>query len=92
MSFTLSAYICLFVILLAYWFGVLPEASLNDYDRLLIRRPAARSKHLFDAATEGVLTFADSQLLQGIAILVAAFAILDKLTVYHWQIIVYLAW
>ena len=46
----------------------------------------------FQALAEGVLAFSDTQVIQGIAILVAAFVNITELTVYDWQIVVYLAW
>lgn len=38
------------------------------------------------------MAFSDSQILQGVAVLVAGFANVGSLTVYHWQLIVYMAW
>ena len=76
----------------AYAFGLLPDTLLNDYDRLFMRRSVAKSKRFYQGLEKGILAFADTQLLQGIAILIAGFTSVDELTVYHWQIVIYLAW
>lgn len=92
-SFIISAYVCLFVAVFCYIVGLLPNNLLNDYDRLFCQAKSKPSLHRwFRALAEGVLTFSDSQVLQGVAILTAGFANMNVLTVYDWQILVYLAW
>ena len=71
---------------------LLPAALLNDYDRLFIRARPAISTKWFRALSEGVMGYSDAQIVQGIAVLVAGFANMGTLTVYHWQLIVYMAW
>ena len=46
----------------------------------------------FEAQRGGVMAFSDSQILQGIAILIAGFTKIRGLTVYHWQFVCYMAW
>ncbi|KAL9056655.1 MAG: hypothetical protein Q9162_002826 [Coniocarpon cinnabarinum] len=90
-SFVVSAYMSLAVALFCYP-RLLPASLLNDYDRLFMRTRAEGQERWFKALREGILVFSDSQIIQGIGILVAGFANVKTLTVYHWQLVVYMAW
>ena len=92
LSFILSAYICLVIAIVCYVHGMLPDALLSDYDREFIHLRSRAKGHWFKAFTSGMMGFSDSQILQGIAILIAGFANVRTLTVYHWQLVVYMAW
>ena len=94
-SFIVSAYVTLACAIFCYTFNLLPKHVLNTYDTKFAKRsenphPVARA--FFDTLAKGVLAASDTQILQGIAILVSAFINYESLTVFDWQIIVYLAW
>lgn len=92
LSFIISAHLCLPPVVVCYLRSLLPNALLNDYDRQFVRLHSRAQEHWFEALSKGILNFSDSQTLQGTAILTAAFVNIKTLAVYHWQIVIYMAW
>ena len=93
-SFILSAYIVCAMAIICYVFNLLPPYLLNDYDRNFVKRAAYPHDLItfYEACADGMLAFSDTQVLQGNAILISAFANVGEMTVYDWTIIVFLAW
>lgn len=97
-GFTASAYLTLLLVLIHYAIGCVQEQDLNILDeRLLgtIRRMAhfAPSPEWKKPLGKAVLMFSDQQIVTGIALLSSGYSQLSSgLDVYHWQILVYLAW
>ena len=81
--------------LVAYIRCWLPSSLLGRADELFFKR--SRGKHQVcpwwqKAANNIVLAYADQQIITGIAILTAGFIKMHTLSVYHLQVIIYLAW
>ena len=88
---------CLGTAVFCYFANLLPPNLLNDYDSGFLNRQIHDRKDYewnrwFRALADGMLAFVDMQVLQGIAILLAAFINVGSLSVYDWQIVVYLSW
>lgn len=77
---------------MAYWIGLIPPELLRNYDILFSKRKSRVSERWTEALQKAVLVFSDQQIITGIAILVAGFAGWEHISVYHWQVVVYLAW
>ena len=94
----ITAYSTLILILLYYAFGFLSPLQLNVIDhgvlsfvrqKLKLRAPDDWERPM----RQGIMMFSDQQLVKGIAILGSAYSQLGAgIFLYHWQIIVYLAW
>lgn len=85
----------LLLALAAYSGGFLPGHYLRRTDRLIIHANSRNEDSRWREVIEGVtLSLSDQQLVTGIAILVAGYYDMmnNDMAVYHWQIIVYLAW
>ncbi|KAF2162916.1 hypothetical protein M409DRAFT_68893 [Zasmidium cellare ATCC 36951] len=95
-AFIFSACITLVATLGAYAFGMVDEGLLRPVDRLVLRAPSRAAKHvaIHVALRKAILALSDQQIVTGIAILAAGFngLRLGNITVYHFQIIIYLAW
>lgn len=81
--------------LIAYLLKWLPKELLGQADAFAFRRPAhERPKPSWwqKAADQMILTFADQQIVTGIAMLAAGYIKIQTLTVYHQEVIIYLAW
>lgn len=88
-----SAHIVYTITLVFYVFGFLPAGLLNVYDRQFMKVPMSPLKiGFFRALANTVLPLSDTQILQGIAVLVAAFINIGSMSVYDWQMVIYLAW
>lgn len=96
LAFILSAYITLAVVLISYFTGLIEDELLNDVDRRTFRiRPYRGARPMiFAALRKSVLIYGDQQIVTGIAIMAAGFeGIRDgEISVYHYQIVLYLAW
>lgn len=95
LSFIITAFLVLLVAITAYVGGFLPGHYLRRADRLVLhansRNEDSRWRDIFESVT---LSFSDQQLVTGLAILVAGYYEMfnNNLSVYHWNIVVYLAW
>ncbi|KAI9726498.1 MAG: hypothetical protein M1828_001320 [Chrysothrix sp. TS-e1954] len=97
-SFVLSAYVVLCAAIFCWIFNLLPINVLSAYDTQFCKRKVFHGERqkaydaFFRTLAVGVLAFSDTQILQGIAILVAAFVNVKTLSVFDWQIVCYLGW
>lgn len=95
-AFIFSAGATLAATLLAYSTGYVDDGLLRPVDTLVLRVPAHAKTRLAVHITlrKAVLALSDQQIVTGIAILAAGFNGLRQgsISVYHFQIVVYLAW
>ena len=81
--------------LIAYLCRWLSPSLLGQVDKFIFRRPAReRSSPQWwqNAVHQSILAYADIQIVTGVGILVAAFSTMSTLSVYHYQVAMYLAW
>lgn len=94
-SFLITAFLVLLIAITAYFGGFLPSGHLRRVDRKLLnansRNEGSRWREILESVT---LSFSDQQLVTGLAILVAGYyeMLNDNLSVYHWNVVIYLAW
>ncbi|CZT23422.1 uncharacterized protein RCC_09136 [Ramularia collo-cygni] len=95
-AFTFSAGVTLISVIVAYATGLVDDGLLRPMDRLVFRVPSRAEKHptMHLALRKFILALSDQQIVTGIAILGAGFQGLrtGHVSVYHFQIIIYLAW
>jgi hypothetical protein len=95
LSFIATAYLVLLLAVIAYFKGFLPGQYLRRTDRLVLhansRNENSRWREIFESVT---LSLSDQQLVTGLAILIAGYyeMLNNDLSVYHWNIVVNLAW
>ena len=94
-----TAYFTVALIILLYFLDYFEAPYLNKIDRGLatyVRRKLRLTRTDVWAPTirKGIMMISDQQLITGMAILAGAYSQLHcgKISAYHWQIIVYLAW
>ena len=98
LAFTLSAYLSFALVLAAYTTGFVHPSLLNAVDRDIFHirayNPQTRSPVIHTALSKAILAMGDQQIVTGIAILGAGFQGLraGSISVYHYQIVLYLAW
>ena len=92
MSFLASAGFVLLAAMLSYRMGLIHESLLNIADREAYKARSTGSERWRAALEKFVLVFSDQQIVTGIAMLIAGFAQWNTIDVYHWQVVVYLAW
>ena len=85
------------IVVFHYLLRCVPEEFLNGVDQGVLnffgKKFRTTSWPWEPALAKAVLIFSDQQLVTGLAILVSGFTQLRRgISVYHWQIIVYLAW
>src|SRR5450756_2077760 len=101
-AFVASAYVTLIPFIV---YNLLDrQQTASPVDQVIVRRVSNLWKFFFDrdmkpseqwinAIEDAILMFSDQQLVTGIGILVSGYTQLHcSLSIYHWQIIVYLAW
>ena len=79
----------------AYFCRWLPSSLLGQVDEFIFRRPARDwnpPPRWRNAVNQSILAYADVQMATGIGILIAAFSTISDLSVYHYQVAIYLAW
>ena len=79
----------------AYFCRWLPSSLLGQVDEFIFRRPARHwdsPPPWQNAVKQSILAYADMQLATGVGILIAAFSTISELSVYHYQVAIYLAW
>ena len=98
-SFTLTAYITLFTVVIYYLAGFVPSEFTNRIDEGFleffwrITRVKKPSLSWEPTLRQAVLSYSDQQIITGIAVLASGYGQLScGLSTYHWQIVVYLAW
>lgn len=95
LAFFVTACAAVLLSLAAYIGGFLPSHYLRRVDRRIFRANS-RNQHSRwrDIIEQVMLSVSDQQLVTGLAILVAGYYEMmnNNLSVYHWQIVVYLAW
>lgn len=95
-AFIASAYLTLFAILGAYFFGLVDSGLLGPVDRLIMGIPSRAQRHPRAHVTlrKAIMATSDQQIVTGIAILAAGFQGLrtGHMSVYHFQVVIYLAW
>jgi hypothetical protein len=95
-AFLLSAYLTFFAVLVAFAQGFVNEGLLRAADVTIWDAPSQvqRRPRMHKALRPFVLTISDQQIITGIAILGAGFQglRLGTISVYHFQIVIYLAW
>lgn len=90
-----TAFLVLLLAMIAYVGGFLPGHYLRRTDRFVLhansRNQDTRWREVIEIVT---LNLSDQQLVTGLAILIAGYyeALTNGLSVYHWNIVVYLAW
>ncbi len=93
-----TAYLTFSIVGIYYFIGYVPEEFLNCIDRGIIntlwRRTRSKPAKSWEPTLRAaVLMFSDQQIVTGIALLSSGYAQLShRLSVYHWQMIIYLAW
>lgn len=98
MAFVTSAYITFTVITAAYIGGYVDGPLLNEIDRKIFHiRPYHQgydSSRAYKCIRHVVVVLSDQQIVTGIAIMAAGFRGLQSkdISVYHFQIVLYLAW
>jgi hypothetical protein len=101
-AFVASAYLTLIMVIIYYLLD--RQKTDSPVDQAVVKGAATIWKFLFnqdqkpseqwiDAIEDAILTFSDQQLVTGIGMLVSGYTQLHcSLSLYHWQIVVYLAW
>jgi hypothetical protein len=95
LSFLITAFLVLLLAITAYVGGFLPCHYLRRADRLALHANSRNEDSRWREVLEGViLSYSDQQLVTGLAILVAGYYEMfnNNLSLYHWNIVVYLAW
>lgn len=96
LAFLISAYVSFTAILGAYISGMVEPELLASVDSRIMRIRSRVEKHprIHRVLRQTVLAFSDQQIVTGIAIMIAGFVGLHKgdISVYHYQIVLYLAW
>ncbi|KAI1841816.1 hypothetical protein JX266_011993 [Neoarthrinium moseri] len=98
LAFILSAYITFFMVLVVYLGGLVDSTLLRPVDRQIFHiqpySPSRRRPQLHASVRKAVLALSDQQIVTGIAIMGAGFQGLrtGSISVYHFQIVLYLAW
>ncbi|KAL8776345.1 MAG: hypothetical protein Q9213_008306 [Squamulea squamosa] len=88
----------LFIVCIYYRLGLVPEEFMNTIDKGVVATLRSRSrgrpaKFWEPTLRTAILMYSDQQIVTGLAILACGYAQLRcRLSEYHWQIIVYLAW
>jgi hypothetical protein len=95
LSFLITAFLVLLLAITAYVGGFLPGHYLRRVDRLALRANSRNEDSRWREVLEGViLSYSDQQLVTGLSILVAGYYEMfnNNLSLYHWNVVVYLAW
>lgn len=99
LGFVLPAYTAAFLLIIFYVFGFLPRSMLNAADLECFRaRPRNIDTKWHRGLEKMTIAVANQSIIPGIDVLLAGFASLvpsanrGGTSVYHWQIVIYLAW
>ena len=92
LAFVLTAYITFSLVVIGYGFGCIPDESLGTLDRRLFKIKSRTSPVWTYVLEKVVLMLSDQQIITGIAILAAGYVKRCSISVYHYQVVVYLSW
>lgn len=98
LGFLATAYLTFLFVVVYYLTGCVEETFTNEIDKMFLAKCSLRKyfksvRRLELTLQRAVLIFSDQQVVTGIALLSSGFAQLKSgIAVYHWQILVYLAW
>lgn len=93
LAFILTSFSALIVTLVAYYGGFLSGNVLSRADRQAFFANSRNVSSEWRRVLESVaLSLSDQQLVTGLAILIAGYAGFNDMDVYHWNIVVCLAW
>jgi hypothetical protein len=94
-AFLATAYGIFIWMIVAYFSCWLSPSLLGQADEYIFRRPARKRitpPWWQNAVNQGILGYADQQIVTGVAILAAAFNNMRTLSAYHLQVAIHLAW
>lgn len=94
-AFLVTAWASFIFLAGAYCSGYLPQEHIKRVDVALFRAHSKRCNEKWKKTLDKVmLAFSDQQLVTGLAIILAGFleALNNDLDVYHWHMVIYLAW
>jgi len=97
-GFLATAYLTFLFVVVYYLTGCVEETLTNEIDKMFLAKFSLRKyfksvRRLEMTIRRAVLMFSDQQVVTGIALLSSGYAQLKYgIAVYHWQILVYLAW
>ncbi|KAL6715976.1 hypothetical protein ACLMJK_006938 [Lecanora helva] len=94
-AFLATAYGIFIWMFVAYVCRWLSPSLLGHVDEFIFRRPARKwtsPPWWQDAVHQSIIAYADLQIATGVGILVAAFSTISTMSVYHFQVAIYLAW
>ncbi|KAK6070445.1 hypothetical protein SCUP234_10125 [Seiridium cupressi] len=97
-AFVVSAYLTFIAITGAYFGGLVDDSLLNEIDRRILHirpfHPESKRSRIHKCICHVVVILSDQQIVTGIAIMSAGFGGLQskEISVYHFQIVLYLAW
>ncbi|KKY16131.1 putative udp-glucosyl transferase family protein [Diplodia seriata] len=93
LAFIITAYATLLFTICAYWTGLVPDELLNVIDKRVFGATSRRATSPWSKAFRGALrACSDQQMVTGIAVIAAAFAGIQTVSVYHWRTVIYLGW
>ncbi|KAL0262002.1 hypothetical protein SLS55_003437 [Diplodia seriata] len=93
LAFIITAYATLLFTICAYWTGLVPDELLNVIDKRVFGATSRRAASPWSKAFRGALrACSDQQMVTGIAVIAAAFAGIQTVSVYHWRTVIYLGW
>lgn len=92
LAFLISAYTTWTVVAIGYVCGYVDKSLLGNVDRRLIRIKPRQSDRWRTLLVKIVIMLSDQQIVTGISVLTATYAKRCTINVYHWQVVVYLAW
>ncbi len=97
-GFLATAYLTFLFVVIYYLTGCVEETFINEIDKMVLAKCSLR-KHVKSVRRleltlgRAVLIFSDQQVVTGIGLLSSGYAQLKSgIDIYHWQILVYLAW
>lgn len=97
-GFLVTAYLTFCFVVVYYLTGCIEDAYTNDIDKMVLAKLSLRKyptsmRRLEMTLRRAILIFSDQQVVTGIALLSSGYAQLTSgIGIYHWQILVYLAW
>lgn len=90
-----TAYVLFGLLLWCYWYGILPQTLIRRADsRIFFANSRNTESNWRDIIEETIQVISDQQLLTGLGVLIAGYmqVVLYDLSVYHWNVVIYLGW
>ncbi|KAF2231458.1 hypothetical protein EV356DRAFT_290504 [Viridothelium virens] len=91
-AFLVSAWLSIIILIVAYILGMVPKELLTPVDERIYRIRAREIGHWGQSMQDCLRSLSDQQIVTGVAVLVAGFAKLGSISIYHYQTVIYLAW